>query len=151
MWSRALKYPWISSGQGRCLPWASNPRRSVTGCLEAPRIVPLATARSTRERLSIPGSLRGISRISHCARAFPFISRSPGIPSEHRSRIFERFYRVDKARTRAEGGSGLGLSIAQWAVTVNGGRIEVQAAPGQGSIFRISLPRRAPVERAPHN
>jgi heavy metal sensor kinase len=65
----------------------------------------------------------------------------PGIPAEHRDRIFERFYRVDKARTRAEGGSGLGLSIAQWAVLINKGSIEVQCEPGPGSIFRIRLPK----------
>lgn len=67
--------------------------------------------------------------------------RGPGIPPEHRTRIFERFYRVDKARTRAEGGSGLGLSIAQWAVAVHRGSIEVQCEPGPGSIFRIRLPK----------
>ena len=65
----------------------------------------------------------------------------PGIPLEHRSRIFERFYRVDKARTRAEGGAGLGLSIAQWAVAAHGGTIELQCEPGPGSIFRIRLPK----------
>ncbi len=68
----------------------------------------------------------------------------PGISREHRGRIFERFYRVDKARTRAAGGSGLGLSIAQWAVAVNGGRIDVESAPGKGSIFCICLPRAVP-------
>jgi signal transduction histidine kinase len=65
----------------------------------------------------------------------------PGIPLEHRARIFERFYRVDKSRTRAAGGAGLGLSIAQWAVSIHGGTIEVECEPTPGSIFRISLPR----------
>jgi len=65
----------------------------------------------------------------------------PGIPLEHRDRIFERFYRVDQARTRLAGGTGLGLSIAQWAVSVHGGTIEVHCPPGSGSIFRIRLPK----------
>jgi heavy metal sensor kinase len=67
----------------------------------------------------------------------------PGIAPEHRTRIFERFYRVDKSRTRAAGGAGLGLSIAQWAVSAHGGTIEVQCESGSGSIFRISLPKHA--------
>jgi heavy metal sensor kinase len=67
----------------------------------------------------------------------------PGIAPEHRKRIFERFYRVDKSRTRAAGGAGLGLSIAEWAVSIHGGRIEVQCEPGPGSIFRIWLPKGA--------
>jgi heavy metal sensor kinase len=65
----------------------------------------------------------------------------PGIPPEHRSRIFERFYRVDKARTRAEGGAGLGLSITQWAVSAHKGEIRVSCDPGPGSTFRIRLPK----------
>lgn len=65
----------------------------------------------------------------------------PGIPPEHRNRIFERFYRIDKARTRAEGGTGLGLSIAQWAVAAHKGEIEVHCDPGPGSTFRIRLPK----------
>ena len=65
----------------------------------------------------------------------------PGIPPEHQHRIFERFYRLDKARTRAEGGSGLGLSIAQWAVVAHRGTIDVQNTPGGGAIFRIRLPK----------
>ena len=67
----------------------------------------------------------------------------PGIPPEHRSRIFERFYRVDKARTRAEGGAGLGLSITQWAVTAHKGEIGVHCDPGPGATFRIRLPKTA--------
>jgi signal transduction histidine kinase len=65
----------------------------------------------------------------------------PGIPAEHRAHIFERFYRVDKARARAAGGAGLGLSIAQWAVAIHGGTIEVESANGGGSIFRTRLPK----------
>lgn len=64
----------------------------------------------------------------------------PGIPAEHLRRIFERFYRVDKARSREQGGVGLGLSIAQWAVRANGGSIEVESQLGEGSTFRIRLP-----------
>ena len=64
----------------------------------------------------------------------------PGIPPEHRSKVFERFYRIDEARTREEGGSGLGLSIAEWAVGVHGGRIELQCNGEPGCRFRIRLP-----------
>jgi heavy metal sensor kinase len=67
----------------------------------------------------------------------------PGIPFEHRGRIFERFYRVDKSRTRVAGGAGLGLSIAQWAIAMHAGTIEVQCEPGPGSTFRICLPPNA--------
>jgi heavy metal sensor kinase len=72
----------------------------------------------------------------------------PGIPPEHRARIFERFYRVDKSRARAAGGAGLGLSIAQWAVAIHGGTIEVECEPESGSTFRISLPRTIPAVAA---
>lgn len=64
----------------------------------------------------------------------------PGIPPEHQERIFERFYRVDKARSREVGGSGLGLSIARWAVELHGGRLTlVPDVPGE-TCFRIALP-----------
>jgi heavy metal sensor kinase len=64
----------------------------------------------------------------------------PGIGPEHRERIFDRFYRVDPARSHDTGGVGLGLSIAKWAVGVNGGRIELESETGKGSLFRIVLP-----------
>jgi heavy metal sensor kinase len=66
----------------------------------------------------------------------------PGIPLEHRARIFERFYRVDRSRTRVAGGAGLGLSIAQWAISMHAGTIVVQCEPGPGSTFRICLPKK---------
>ena len=64
----------------------------------------------------------------------------PGIASGHRAKIFERFYRVDKARSREEGGTGLGLAIAKWSVERQGGRIAVDGRAGGGSLFRIILP-----------
>jgi heavy metal sensor kinase len=63
-----------------------------------------------------------------------------GIPTEAQPRVFDRFYRVDKARARAMGGAGLGLSIAQWIVEVHGGSINLASTPGHGSTFTIVLP-----------
>jgi two-component system phosphate regulon sensor histidine kinase PhoR len=64
----------------------------------------------------------------------------PGIPSEHLSRIFERFYRVDKSRSRDLGGTGLGLSIVKHLAEGIGGRVSVESTPGRGSTFTITLP-----------
>jgi heavy metal sensor kinase len=63
-----------------------------------------------------------------------------GIPAADLERIFERFYRVDKHRARAQGGSGLGLSICRWIAEVHGGRIEVESKVDEGSAFTVYLP-----------
>lgn len=63
-----------------------------------------------------------------------------GIAPEHQTKIFERFYRVHKVRSRADGGAGLGLAIAKLAVERHGGRIELDSAKNRGSIFRVLLP-----------
>jgi heavy metal sensor kinase len=67
--------------------------------------------------------------------------QGPGVAPNHIHRIFDRFYRVDKARSREMGGVGLGLAIARWAVESHGGSISVESEPGNGSVFRITLPR----------
>lgn len=64
----------------------------------------------------------------------------PGIAPEHSKQIFDRFYRVDESRSREAGGAGLGLSIAQWAVRMHGGSIQVVTAPGEGCAFQMLLP-----------
>ena len=71
------------------------------------------------------------------------MDQGPGIAAEHQQKIFERFYRVDKARSRASGGAGLGLSIARWAVERQAGQIELESEPGRGSLFRIVMPNSA--------
>jgi len=64
----------------------------------------------------------------------------PGIPPEDRDKVFERFYRADTSRTRASGGSGLGLSIVAALVAAHGGTVDVDETPGGGATFRVTLP-----------
>ena len=63
-----------------------------------------------------------------------------GIPEEHLPHLFERFYRVDKARSRKEGGSGVGLTVAKGLVEAMGGRIFVESRVGEGTTFTFTLP-----------
>jgi two-component system phosphate regulon sensor histidine kinase PhoR len=64
----------------------------------------------------------------------------PGVPDTDLGRVFERFYRVDKSRTRDPGGTGLGLSIVRHLVELHGGRVSAANRPGGGAVFTISLP-----------
>ena len=73
--------------------------------------------------------------------AIEVVDRGPGLTAEQSERVFERFYRMDAARSRAQGGTGLGLSIVAAIVRVHGGRVEVDSTPGEGATFRVLLPR----------
>ena len=64
-----------------------------------------------------------------------------GIPLEDQEHIFDRFYRVDKARSRETGGTGLGLSIVRQLVNMHGGTVSVESEPGAGSCFTVRLPK----------
>lgn len=64
-----------------------------------------------------------------------------GIAPEHQSRIFERFYRVDKSHSKSSGGTGLGLSIVKHAVMLHGGQIELESEPGCGTTIKVIIPR----------
>jgi len=72
----------------------------------------------------------------------------PGIAPEHRERLFERFYRVDKSRSREMGGTGLGLALVKWAAEAHGGRVELETEVGRGCTFRIVLPSGPPLNGA---
>ena len=65
----------------------------------------------------------------------------PGIPVESRERIFERFYRIDRARSRETGGTGLGLAIVKHIVQAHGGEVWVKSELNQGSTFFFTMPR----------
>jgi two-component system phosphate regulon sensor histidine kinase PhoR len=70
-----------------------------------------------------------------------------GIGPEHLERIFERFYRVDKARSRSKGGTGLGLAIVKHSVALHGGEVDVHSRPGEGSTFTVRIPLSKESER----
>ncbi len=68
------------------------------------------------------------------------VDQGPGIAEAHRERVFDRFYRTDRSRSREAGGAGLGLSLVKWAADAHGGRVELETAEGRGSTFRLVLP-----------
>jgi heavy metal sensor kinase len=68
------------------------------------------------------------------------VDQGPGIAPEHQKKVFDRFYRIDQARSRASGGAGLGLAIARWAIERHGGHVELESELGRGSLFRILMP-----------
>jgi two-component system, OmpR family, sensor histidine kinase SenX3 len=82
-------------------------------------------------------SVRGLAQIS-------VTDQGVGIPEEEQDRIFERFYRIDAARSRQTGGTGLGLSIVKHVISNHGGEVTVWSQPGRGSTFTVRLPEMEP-------
>jgi two-component system phosphate regulon sensor histidine kinase PhoR len=72
--------------------------------------------------------------------ALKVTDNGPGIPHEHHARLFERFYRVDKARSREQGGTGLGLAIVKHIMQGHGGTVAVESELGKGSTFICRFP-----------
>jgi two-component system phosphate regulon sensor histidine kinase PhoR len=86
------------------------------------------------------GRIRVWARANEGEVEFVVQDFGPGIAYEHLTRIFERFYRVDKARSRESGGTGLGLAIVKHIVQAHGGRIWVESELGKGAAFHFTLP-----------
>ncbi|HEX8150746.1 MAG TPA: ATP-binding protein [Pyrinomonadaceae bacterium] len=121
-------------------------------------VSPEATVRADARRLeqmllnlvenAIKFSRRGGTvRVRHERRGRDLVSvedTGEGIPAEHLPRIFERFYRVDRARSRELGGTGLGLAIVKHLARAHGGEVSVRSAPNEGTTFTVELPRDAP-------
>jgi two-component system, OmpR family, sensor kinase len=92
-------------------------------------------------KFSPPGSVVEVSTAgSGQVATLAVLDEGPGLAAEHRDRIFERFYRVDRARTRGAGGSGLGLAIVREVVEAHGGRVGVQPRDSAGSVFSLEMP-----------
>jgi signal transduction histidine kinase len=83
--------------------------------------------------------------------AIDIIDDGPGIPESERPRVFERFYRLDQARSRKEGGFGLGLAIARQAIELNGGTIGFHEKEGPGAWCRIVLPAKSSEHHPPQD
>ena len=87
------------------------------------------------------GTVRVSVRVEGSEAIVEVVDTGIGIAKSEQSQIFERFYRADKSRSRASGGSGLGLAIVKRIVEEHGGKVSVESTPGEGSTFRLSLPR----------
>ena len=154
--------------EGGALP--SEPVELLSLCRDtAQSLAPAAEAHNvtvsvTGEEATVPGVRRLISEVctNLCDNAIKYnrdggsvsvtVSRDGGdavvsvsdtgigIPPEHQSRVFERFYRVDKSHSKASGGTGLGLSIVKHAVLYHHGTVEVHSVPGEGTTFTVRLP-----------
>ena len=154
--------------EGGALP--SEPVELLSLCRDtAQSLAPAAKAHNvtvsvTGEEVTVPGVRRLISEVftNLCDNAIKYnrdggsvsvtVSRDGGdavvsvsdtgigIPPEHQSRVFERFYRVDKSHSKASGGTGLGLSIVKHAVLYHHGTVEVHSVPGEGTTFTVRLP-----------
>ncbi len=98
---------------------------------------------------SSPGSVQLRLELQRESVVISVQDSGEGIAEEDQSKIFERFYRVDQARSRAQGGAGLGLAIAQWIVVQHRGSIGVESRSGQGATFRVELPMIAAPIRNP--
>jgi len=88
-----------------------------------------------------PGTIIHVRlRRIHDQAELSVIDSGPGIAAEHLPRIWDRFYRVDKARSRTHGGTGLGLAIVKYIAEAHGGSVQVVSAPGAGTTFSMLLP-----------
>ncbi len=129
------------AGQQKCtLALAASREAWVQG---DPQLLSQAIGNLLRNALKYSGSQSVTLVITQTGKIVTLacVDHGCGIPREHWPRIFERFYRVDKQRSRSQGGTGLGLAIVKHTLQLHQGSAEIDETPGGGSTFRIQLPR----------
>lgn len=111
---------------------------------DAPALLRVGTVRAGAARAAQPAAAGATGALSvpsdRWLALVDVVDRGPGMPAEVAARVFERFYREDRARSRAQGGAGLGLAIVAAITAAHGGRVEVRTSPGAGATFRLLLP-----------
>jgi signal transduction histidine kinase len=132
----------LSAGKPLTVTLAHNEPAVVTGDPEKLRQMFRALVSNAVRYTDAGGSLTIRSSTTPTTVSVDFEDTGVGIPPESLGRIFDRFYRVDAARARATGGSGLGLSIARWIAEAHHGTIGVRSTPGKGSCFTVTIPCR---------
>jgi two-component system, OmpR family, phosphate regulon sensor histidine kinase PhoR len=111
--------------------------------LPAPLLVPaLSILLSNASACSLTATTvrLGVGLVTNSSVERRVADRGVGMTAEHLPRLFERFYRVDKARSRDAGGTGLGLALVKHIINVHSGRVEVERAEGKETVFRLILP-----------
>ena len=111
---------------------------AVTKVLGALYKIPLGNLLDNARRYNVNG---GMIRISAQDNVLSVKDTGIGIPKEHQSRIFERFYRVDKSHSRATGGTGLGLSIVKHVAELHQATVELESTEHIGTEIRVCFPR----------
>jgi signal transduction histidine kinase len=140
------KYQQMADRNGISLEFV--PGADIPGTYADPNLIRSALANLIKNAIqfnSAGGRVRVSTELRDGEVALAVADDGPGIPEDQLSTIFSTFYQVDGSSTRAVGGTGLGLTIAQRAIESHGGRIDVASKIGEGSTFTILLPIRTEI------
>ena len=131
----------LSGGRGHRIELEVQPGARVSGSMSELRAVFSNLVRNAVQYTPAGGLIRIEWRVDDDAAWFVVTDEGEGVESEHLSRLTERFYRVDKGRSREAGGTGLGLAIVKHALAHYDGELEIESEPGRGSRFACRFPR----------
>ena len=139
----------LSGGRGHRIELEVQPGARVSGSMSELRAVFSNLVRNAVQYTPAGGLIRIEWRVVDDAAWFVVTDEGEGVESEHLSRLTERFYRVDKGRSREAGGTGLGLAIVKHALAHYDGALEIESEPGRGSRFACRFPRRIVIHPPP--